>query len=83
MVTSCCRTRDKLALNSGTLYPALLKHEQEGFIKGSWGSSENNRRAKFYAVTPAGKRQLVRETRQWQETSTIIGWFLAPEWGKP
>lgn len=76
-------SRDRLALNYGTLYPSLLKLEQEGFIKGAWGLSENNRRAKFYSITAAGKRQLAREARQWQETSAIIGWFLTPGWGEP
>ena len=50
----------RLVLNYGTLYPALLKLEQEGFIRGAWGASENNRRAKFYSLTPAGRRQLAR-----------------------
>jgi PadR family transcriptional regulator PadR len=71
-------SRNKLSLNYGTLYPALLKLEQEGFISGEWGVSENNRRARFYAITKAGRKQLVRETRAWKETSTVIGFFLAP-----
>jgi len=71
--------RDLLAVNYGTLYPALLKLEQDGFIRGEWGTSENNRRAKYYSLTPAGKRQLAEERRQWEQTSRILGWFLDPE----
>ena len=56
-------SRGKLTLNYGTLYPALLKLEQEGFIKGEWGESENNRRAKFYRLTAAGKKQLASSSR--------------------
>jgi transcriptional regulator len=69
---------NRLALNYGTLYPALLKLEQEGCIKASWRPSENNRRAKYYALTAAGRRQLVHETREWQETADLIAAFLAP-----
>jgi len=74
---------NRLALNYGTLYPALLKLEQERFIHGEWGASENNRRAKFYRLTPAGKRQLARETREWRETADLIEAFFAlrPEHG--
>jgi DNA-binding PadR family transcriptional regulator len=71
-----------LALNYGTLYPALLRLEQEGFIEGSWGLSHNNRRARFYSLTKSGKRQLSRETRAWADTSAIIGLFLAPNRGR-
>src|SRR6476646_7188749 len=60
-----------LMVNYGTLYPALLKLEQEGFISSAWGVSDNNRRAKFYKLTRAGKKQLARETQDWQETTTI------------
>ncbi|HWH52706.1 MAG TPA: PadR family transcriptional regulator [Gemmatimonadaceae bacterium] len=74
-------SRNKLSLNYGTLYPALLKLEQEGFITGEWGVSENKRRARFYAITKAGKKQLAREARAWQETSAVMGWFLAPRRG--
>jgi len=69
----------RLTLNYGTLYPALLKLEQEGFIKAEWSQSENNRRAKFYALTPAGRRQLARETREWHQTADLIAAFLAPK----
>ena len=70
-------SRNRLTLNYGTLYPALLKLEQEGFVAATWGQSENNRRAKFYALTPAGRRQLARETREWQRTSDLIAAFFA------
>ena len=70
------RSRERLTLNYGTLYPALLKLEQQGFIHGRWGASENNRRAKYYSLTTAGQKQLARETHEWREMSTIIGWFL-------
>ena len=68
---------DRLSLNYGTLYPALLKLEQEGFVAAEWGQSENNRRAKFYSLTPAGRKQLARETREWQQTADLIAAFFA------
>jgi PadR family transcriptional regulator, regulatory protein PadR len=71
-------SRQQLAVNYGTLYPALLKLEQEGCIKGEWGVSENNRQAKLYNLTPSGKRQLVRETRHWQQTTAILACFVTP-----
>jgi len=67
----------KLSINYGTLYPALLKLEQEGLIVSAWGVSENNRKAKFYKLTRAGRRQIERDTRQWEETSSIMTRFLA------
>jgi PadR family transcriptional regulator len=70
-------SQGKLAINYGTLYPALLKLEQEGLITSSWGLSENNRTAKFYKLTRAGRKQIERDTRQWQETSAIMTRFLA------
>lgn len=70
---------DRLRLNYGTVYPALLKLEQEGSIDSEWGSSDNNRKAKFYRLTRAGKKQLEREAREWQETTDIVGRFLAPK----
>jgi PadR family transcriptional regulator, regulatory protein PadR len=73
-------SRNRLVLNYGTLYPALVKLEQEGFIVGEWGPSENNRRAKFYTLTPAGRKQLARETREWQQTADLMAAFLAPKW---
>ena len=68
---------DRLKLNYGTLYPALLKLEQEGFVTAKWGQSENNRRAKFYSLTPAGRKELARETREWQQTADLIAAFFA------
>ena len=69
-------SRGQLELNYGTLYPALLKLEQEGFIKAEWGMSDNNRRARFYALTPAGRRQLEREAREWNRTADLMAAFL-------
>jgi PadR family transcriptional regulator, regulatory protein PadR len=68
---------DRLTLNYGTLYPALLKLEQEGFVTAEWGQSENNRRAKFYSLTPAGRKQLAHEAREWQQTASLIEAFFA------
>jgi len=67
-----------LAINYGTLYPALLKLEQEGYISSEWGVSDNNRKAKFYKLTRAGRRRVEHETREWQRISAILGRFLAP-----
>ena len=69
----------KLLVNYGTLYPALLKLEQEGFIKSSWGVSDNNRKAKFYQLTRTGRKQVEREAREWNETTAILAKFLAPD----
>jgi PadR family transcriptional regulator, regulatory protein PadR len=69
---------NRLKLNYGTLYPALVKLEQEGFVKAEWRQSENNRRAKYYALTPAGRKQLAREAREWHQTADLIAAFLAP-----
>ena len=68
---------DLLQLNYGTLYPALLKLEQEGFIRSRWGVSENNRRAKFYQLTPAGVKRLREETRSWNRTASAVATALA------
>src|SRR5688572_31631650 len=68
---------DVLAVNQGTLYPLLLKLEQEGAIASEWGPSDNNRRARFYQLTAAGRRQLQTETRDWERTATVIGRFFA------
>ena len=70
---------DLLSVNYGTLYPALLKLEQEGYIASEWGVSENNRRARYYRLTRAGKKQVERETREWNETAAIVARFLNPE----
>jgi PadR family transcriptional regulator, regulatory protein PadR len=68
---------DLLSLNYGTLYPALLKLEQEGFISSEWGFSDSNRKAKYYKLTRTGHRQLEKETREWQETAAILARFLS------
>ena len=75
-------SRNRLALNYGTLYPALLKLEQEGYIKAEWRQSENNRRAKYYALTASGRKQLAREARAWNETADLIAAFLTPRRGE-
>src|SRR5215471_20638610 len=69
---------DRLTINPGTLYPTLLKLEQEGAITSEWGVSDNNRRARFYQITRAGRVLLQRETRDWQVASGILAKFLAP-----
>ena len=70
---------NRLKLNYGTLYPALLKLEQEGFVTAAWRQSENNRRAKFYSLTAAGRKRLAREAREWHQTADLIAAFLAPK----
>jgi len=69
----------KLTVNYGTIYPALLKLEQEGAIAAEWGTSENNRKAKFYTLTRAGRRLLAKEERSWEDTTAILARFLGPE----
>jgi len=66
-----------LSINQGTLYPVLLRLEQEGAVKSVWGNSENNRKAKFYTITKAGRRQLASEMRQWEQAMTIVRRFAA------
>ena len=73
---------DLLAVNYGTFYPSLLRLEQEGSIASEWGVSDNNRKAKFYRLTRAGRKQLGKEVREWGQTTEILARFLAPE-GKP
>jgi PadR family transcriptional regulator, regulatory protein PadR len=68
---------DVLAVNYGTLYPALLKLEQEGYISSDWGVSDNNRKAKFYRLTRTGRKQLEREACEWKQTTAILEKFLA------
>lgn len=70
---------NRLSLNYGTLYPALLKLEQEGAIASEWGVSDNNRKAKFYRLTRAGQRQLEREAKHWEQATAILGRFLRAE----
>lgn len=69
---------DTLALNQGSLYPSLLRLEQMGWVTSKWGASDNNRRAKFYSITRAGKKQLAAEARNWERISGILGRFLKP-----
>ncbi len=70
---------DLLSVNYGTLYPSLLRLEQEGYIAAEWGVSDNNRKAKFYRLTRAGRKQLGKEAREWGQTTEILARFLAPE----
>jgi transcriptional regulator len=67
-----------LSINYGTIYPALLKLEQEGYIASEWGASDNNRRAKYYKLTRAGRKRLAQETRKWEQTTAILARFFAP-----
>ena len=75
-------SKDVLQLNQGTLYPALLQIEQEGWISSKWGASEKNRKAKFYSITAAGRRRLAKETQDWRRMSSTIERFvgLDPKW---
>ena len=68
---------DRLSLNYGTLYPALLKLEQEGYIASEWGVSDNNRKAKYYRLTRAGRSRLERDAREWNTTASIVEHFLS------
>jgi PadR family transcriptional regulator, regulatory protein PadR len=68
---------DLLTVNQGTLYPVLLKLEQEGFVASAWGASENNRKARFYRLTRGGRKQLRAETEGWEQTASIIARFFA------
>jgi PadR family transcriptional regulator, regulatory protein PadR len=72
---------DQLELNQGTIYPALLQLEQRGWIKGSWGVSDNNRRARFYAITAAGRKRLTAEEARWRLASEMILRFVSPREG--
>lgn len=74
-------SEDALELNQGTLYPALLRLEQMGWITSEWGVSDANRRARFYSITRAGRKQLARETENWERISAVIARFLRP--GEP
>jgi transcriptional regulator len=69
---------NRLVLNYGTLYPALLRLQQEGSIVPEWGVSENNRKAKYYRLTRSGRRQIQKAARDWEETTEILARFLAP-----
>jgi PadR family transcriptional regulator, regulatory protein PadR len=70
---------DLLSVNYGTLYPALLKLQQDGYISSEWGVSENNRKAKFYKLTRAGRKQLEKEAREWYQATAILARFLNAE----
>ncbi|HET6961778.1 MAG TPA: PadR family transcriptional regulator [Terriglobia bacterium] len=67
-----------LSVNYGTIYPALLKLEQEGYVASAWSVSENNRKAKYYRLTRVGRKQLEKETREWEQTTAILTRFLSP-----
>lgn len=69
-------SEDALSLNQGTLYPALLRLEQMGWIASKWGASDNNRRARFYSITRAGKKQLATESENWERISAIMARFV-------
>ncbi len=69
-------SREAFSVNQGTLYPVLLRLEQEGAIESEWGASENNRRARFYRLTRAGRKQLQAETRAWEQTTAIVARFF-------
>ncbi len=71
-------SRSLVSVKYGTLYPALLKLEQEGYIAAAWGLSDNNRKAKFYSLTRSGRKQLEREARQWEQTTSVIARFFSP-----
>src|ERR1044072_6680824 len=69
---------DRLSLNYGTLYPSLLKLEQEGWIASDWRVYKNNRKAKYYKLTRSGRKQLEREAKEWNQTTAIVARFFAP-----
>ena len=75
-------SNDLLRLNYGTLYPALLKLEQEGFVSSEWGISENNRRAKYYRLTASGRRRMRTAEKEWKDMAGIIALFLNPSEGR-
>jgi transcriptional regulator len=72
-------SEDLLQLNQGTLYPALLRMEQEGWIASKWGASEKNRKARFYSITAAGRKRLAQETEEWRRMSSTIERFLGSD----
>jgi PadR family transcriptional regulator PadR len=74
---------NRLALNQGTLYPALLRLEQMGWLTSRWGLSENNRKAKYYAITRAGRKRLIVEEENWERVAAIVGRFLKLSGGTP
>jgi len=72
-------SRDLLRVNQGTLYPALVRLEQNGWIKGAWGQTENHREARFYSITKSGLKALQEETQRWRQISGVVDCFLAEE----
>ena len=74
---------DTLSLNQGTIYPALLRLEQRGWIKSEWGASETNRRAKFYSLSRIGRGKVAQETRNWERTAETVARFLTPSNQEP
>jgi PadR family transcriptional regulator PadR len=70
---------NELVVNYGTIYPALLRLEQEGYVKSEWGMSDNNRKAKYYALTRAGRKQVEKEAREWERATEILARFLRPQ----
>ena len=75
-------TKGTFRVKPGSLFPALHRMDQAGWLTSSWGESENNRRAKYYRLTRAGRRQLEKEARQWEQATAILARFLAPEEGR-
>ena len=71
-------SKNLLSVNYGTLYPALIKLEQEGVISSKWGVSDNNRKARYYELTRAGRRQLEKAAQEWEQTTAIVARFLTP-----
>jgi PadR family transcriptional regulator len=69
---------DQLIVQYGTLYPALLKLQQEGYISSEWGTSENNRRARFYKLTRVGRRQVEKQSQRWEKATSVLARFLSP-----
>jgi len=72
---------DEVLLNQGTIYASLVRLQQRGWIRAEWGTSDTNRRAKYYSITRGGRRQLAKESANWQRLTTVIGRVLAPEGG--
>jgi transcriptional regulator len=72
-------SENKLAINYGTIYPALMKLEQEGYIASEWGAPDNNRKARYYRLTRAGRKRLAKETQKWETTTVILARFFAPQ----
>lgn len=70
---------DLLSINYGTLYPTLLKLEQEGYVSAEWGVSDNNRKARYYTLTRAGRKHLAKKAHEWEQTTTILARFFAPK----